>query len=127
MALVALIKNIRILLKTTLAVLVAGRARPTMLDEQQFQHGFANTSQFLGIGVYDQAFADFKRAGRLQATGVFHLDQAEPARTGRFEPRIGTEIRDLNTVVPGSLQDCLVFSTANDLALKGKLNVFSFA
>src|SRR6185369_17010051 len=86
----------RHVLQFAFAARVANRAIQRMVREQEFQHTLARLHYLLGLGLYDHAFGNRRRTGRLHLRHLFDLDQTHAARALQRETRVVTERLNFN-------------------------------
>src|SRR6266496_1107708 len=87
----------RHVLQFALAAGVAHRTIERMVAKQHFDHALARLPDLLVVGGDDHAFADYRRAGRLQLRHLLDTNQAHAARALQRQVRVVAERGHLDT------------------------------
>jgi hypothetical protein len=91
-------------LENAVPIFVARGASAFMLAEEQLEDGLANRPNLVRIGPDYRSIPGLGSAGRLQPPLALDFDEAQAARPGRPQPRIVTEIGNLNAVGQSGLE-----------------------
>ena len=67
-----------------------------MVDDQEFRGDAAHGVDLGALGPHHQPLLDRRPAGQRQAPSL-DLDHAQPAHADRFQVRVMTEVRDVDS------------------------------
>jgi hypothetical protein len=115
------------ILQFAIAVFLAGEAIMPTRGQQQVNDQTPGRADGIGISLYDEAVLYFNRAGRLQATHAFHLNEAESALSGGAGMGVVAQGGDVDAVLTRRLKEGLARLHLKNPAIHGNLHfVFPF-
>ena len=110
------------LLELAVLVPVAGEAVARVVGEHQLVEHLARLLHARGVRLHDHPVADGDRAGGLEAPHPLDLDDADAAGADLVDAFEVAEVRDLDAVVLGRLEDRPVALGPHGLAVDDEVN-----